>query len=133
MISNFLFSYNTSIRVQNIRNRIWPKRPTLRLRLAKTSYFTPSAGQNVLLYAFGWPKRPTLRLRLAKTSVAKTSWPKRPWQKRHTFESAIGQFCACSMIILPADRVAYFRLSPLLKHVRKVVGGCGKKVVLVLV
>ena len=28
---------------------------------------------------------------------------------------------------------AYFRLSPLLKHVRKVVGGLGKKVVLVLV
>ena len=28
---------------------------------------------------------------------------------------------------------AYFRLSPLLKHLRKVVGGFGKKVVLVLV
>ena len=40
MINNFFFSYNTSIRVyraQNVRNRIWPKRPTLHHPLAKMS------------------------------------------------------------------------------------------------
>ena len=57
MINNFFYSYNTCIRVyraQNIKNRIWPKRPTLHLQPAKMS--------------------------VAKMSVAKTSWPKRPGQ-----------------------------------------------------
>ena len=92
MIKNFFFPYNASIkfyRAKNIGNRIWPKRPALHLQLAKTSCFTPSAGQNVLLYTFSWPKRPALHLQLAKTSCFTPSagqnvlhytfsWPKRP-------------------------------------------------------
>ena len=56
------FPTNSSIRVyrvHNIRNRIWPKRPSLRLQLTKTSE--------------------------AKTSWPKCPWPKRPWPKRPTF------------------------------------------------
>ena len=51
MINTLFFSYNASIKVyraQNIRNRIWPKRPTLHIQLTKTFVAKTS-----------WPKRPT--------------------------------------------------------------------------